>query len=67
LVVHVDDDGLPLPLAPQLLPAGTVGGGMGDILRIMDILIQEKEGPEGLGKKNFKIQTQGIKSTGKIT
>jgi hypothetical protein len=35
---------LPLPPAPQLLPAGTVGGGMGDILRIMDILIQEKEG-----------------------
>jgi hypothetical protein len=49
---------LPLPLAPQLLPAGTVGGGMGDILRIMDILIQEKEGPEGLGRKNFKNETQ---------
>jgi len=50
---------LRLPLAPQLLLAATDGEGMGDIiLRMMDILIQEKEGPEGLGRKNFKIRTQ---------
>jgi hypothetical protein len=50
---------LPLPLAPQLLLAATEGGGMGDILlRMMDMIIQEKEGPEGLGKKNFEIWTR---------
>jgi hypothetical protein len=50
---------LPLPLAPQLLLAATDGGGMGDILlRMMDMLIQEKQGPEGLGKKNFRNETQ---------
>jgi hypothetical protein len=50
---------LPLPLAPQLLLAATDGGGMGDIrLRMMDMLIQVKEGPEGLGRKNFKIWTR---------
>jgi hypothetical protein len=47
---------LPLPLAPQLLLAATYGGGMGDILlRMMDMLIQEKEVPEGLSRKTFKI------------
>jgi hypothetical protein len=46
---------LPLPLAPQLLLAATDGGGIGDILlRMMDMLIQEKEGPEGSGRKNFR-------------
>jgi hypothetical protein len=50
---------LPLPLAPQLLLAATDGGGMGDILlRMMDMLIQEKEGPDESGRKNFKIETQ---------
>jgi hypothetical protein len=50
---------LPLPLAPQLLLAATDGGGMGDILlRMMDMLIQEKEGPEGSSRKNFKIETR---------
>jgi hypothetical protein len=50
---------LPLPLAPQLLLAATEGGGMGDILlRMMDMLIQVKEGPEGSSGKNFKILTQ---------
>jgi|Tabmets5t2r1_1033131.scaffolds.fasta_scaffold03964_4 hypothetical protein len=34
------------------------GGHIGDILCMMDILIQEKEGPKGLGRKNFKIWTQ---------
>jgi hypothetical protein len=32
--------------------------GSGAILRIIDILIQEKEGPEGSGRKTFKIETQ---------
>jgi hypothetical protein len=50
---------LPLPLAPQLLLAATDGGGMGDILlRMMVMIIQEKEGPEELGRKNFKILTR---------
>jgi hypothetical protein len=47
---------LPLPLAPQLLLAATDGGGMGYILlRVMDMLIQEKEVPEGLGRKTSKF------------
>jgi hypothetical protein len=47
---------LPLPLAPQLLLAATDGGGMGDILlRMMDMLIQVKEGPEGLGRNTSKF------------
>jgi hypothetical protein len=29
-----------------------------DILHMMDILMQEKEGPEGLDRKTFKIQTR---------
>jgi hypothetical protein len=35
--------------------AASFGGGIGDILLPMiDILVQEKEGPEGSGRKNFK-------------
>jgi hypothetical protein len=46
---------LPLPLAPQLLLAATESEGMGDILlRMIDMHIQEKEGPEGLGRKNLQ-------------
>jgi hypothetical protein len=46
---------LPLPLAPQLLLAATDSEGMGDILlRMIDMHIQEKEGPEGSGRKTFK-------------
>jgi hypothetical protein len=37
---------------------GHGGGCVGDILRMMDIPTQEKEGPKGLGRKNFKIWTQ---------
>jgi hypothetical protein len=35
--------------------SGGDGGGIGDILHMMDILIQEKEGPEAFSKKTFKI------------
>jgi hypothetical protein len=34
---------------------GHGGGCIGDILRMMNIPIQEKEGPKRLGRKNFKI------------
>jgi hypothetical protein len=43
-----------------MFDAGGDGGGIGDILRMIDILIQEKEGPEGPGRKNFKRQTQYV-------
>jgi hypothetical protein len=34
------------------------GGGITDIPRMRDIFIQEKEGPEGSGRKNFRKETR---------
>jgi hypothetical protein len=42
----------------SLFVLGLDGEVSGDILRMMDILIQENEGPEGSGRKNFKRWTQ---------
>jgi hypothetical protein len=42
------------------------GGGCGGIVHLMDIFIQEKEGPEGSERKTFEIETPSNWETGSV-